>query len=298
MSTNTDNLYRPSGPGQPTGSGSVFRYLDWMTVVIYLLLVAAGAVCIYAASYDFDHANIFSFDEFSGKQIRWIGLSLLLGLGLLLIDARVYETYAFPTYAALMLLLVVTIFIAPDIKGSRSWLKFGPVSLQPAEFAKFATALALAKLFSGYGFSLNASKKNYLKAIGIIFLPIVLILAQKETGSALAYMALFFVLYREGMSGIVLFSALCAVVIFVVSVKFTDMSLIGMPVGELSVFVMIMLIMVVMTALYCRHPKAARNMFIWFAATTASLFILSLAGVSVPGATYIMMGITDRKSVV
>lgn len=292
MSTNTDNLYRPSGPGQPTGSGSVFRYLDWMTVVIYLLLVAAGAVCIYAASYDFDHANIFSFDEFSGKQIRWIGLSLLLGLGLLLIDARVYETYAFPTYAALMLLLVVTIFIAPDIKGSRSWLKFGPVSLQPAEFAKFATALALAKLFSGYGFSLNASKKNYLKAIGIIFLPIVLILAQKETGSALAYMALFFVLYREGMSGIVLFSALCAVVIFVVSVKFTDMSLIGMPVGELSVFVMIMLIMVVMTTLYCRHPKAARNMFIWFAATTASLFILSLAGVSVPGATYIMMGIT------
>lgn len=291
MSTNTDNVYRPSGPGQPSGAGSVFRYLDWITVIIYLLLVAAGAVCIYAASYDFDHASIFSFDEFSGKQIRWIGLSLILGLGILLVDAREYETYAYPIYTALILLLVVTIFVAPDIKGSRSWLKFGPLSLQPAEFAKFATSLALAKLFSGYGFSLNATRRNYLKAISIIVLPIVLILAQKETGSALAYTALFFVLYREGMSGIVLFSALCAVVIFVVSVKFTDLSMIGMPVGELSVYIMIMLITVVMTALYSRHPKAARNLLIWFASTLSVMFILSLAGVTVPGTTYIMTGI-------
>ena len=111
---------------------SIFRYIDWTTVIIYGILVLAGVVSIYAASYDYDHASIFSFDEFSGKQIRWIGLSFILGLVLLLIDSRMYETYAYPIYTGLLLLLIVTIFIAPDIKGSRSWLVIGSMSLQPA----------------------------------------------------------------------------------------------------------------------------------------------------------------------
>ena len=163
----------------------------------------AGVVSIYAASYDFDHASIFAFTEFSGKQLRWIGLGLVLGLIILLSDYRIYETYAYPLYVGMMILLVVTAIIAPDTKGSRSWLKFGPVSLQPAEFAKCATALALAKLFNSYNFKLK-SPASYAKAIGMILLPIVLIICEKETGSALAYLALFFVLYREGMSGMVL----------------------------------------------------------------------------------------------
>lgn len=274
----------------PTGADSVFRHLDWVTVALYVLLVTVGAICIYAASYDFDHANIFSFSEFSGKQIRWIGLSMILGLGILLLDARLFDTYAYPIYVAMMGLLVVTIFIAPDIKGSRSWLVLGPMSLQPAEFAKFATALALAKLFSGYGFVLSGST-NYFKALAIIFLPILLILAQKETGSALAYMALFFVLYREGMSGLVLLSALCAVVFFVVSVKYTDVIVAGIPTGELAVLVMIMLIIVIMTALYCRHPLSARNMLVWFVGTMTIIIGLSLFGVTIPSASYVVMGI-------
>ncbi len=290
MSTSTDNLYRPSAPGLSNGADSVFRHLDWVTVALYLLLVTVGAICIYAASYDFDHANIFSFSEFSGKQIRWIGLSMILGLGILLLDARLFDTYAYPIYVAMMGLLVVTIFIAPDIKGSRSWLVLGPMSLQPAEFAKFATALALAKLFSGYGFVLSGST-NYFKALAIIFLPILLILAQKETGSALAYTALFFVLYREGMSGLVLLSALCAVVFFVVSVKYTDVIVAGIPTGEFAVLVMIMLIIVIMTALYCRYPRAARNILIWFVGTMAIITGLSLLGVTIPSATYVVMGI-------
>lgn len=179
-------------------SESIFKHIDWFTVILYLVLVVAGVFSIYAASYDFDEASILSFNEFSGKQIRWIGLSLMLGMVLLIVDSRMYETYAYPIYLALLLLLLVTIFIAPDIKGLRSWLVLGPMSLQPAEFAKFATALALAKLFSTYNFNLNSSPRNYLKALLIIFVPIVLILAQKETGSALVYMSLFFVLYRRG----------------------------------------------------------------------------------------------------
>ena len=186
---------------------SVFKYVDWFTVVLYLILVTLGMVSIYAASYDFDHANMLSFAEFSGKQFRWIGLSLALGLILLLIDVRVYENYAYVIYGGLLLLLLVTIFVAPDIKGSHSWLVIGPMSLQPAEFGKCATALCLAKLFTTYNFQLNASRANYFRALTIIFLPVLLILGQNETGSALVYLSLFFVLYREGMSGLVLLAA-------------------------------------------------------------------------------------------
>ncbi len=173
---------------------SVFAHLDWTTVIIYLLMVIAGVVSIYAASYDFDEASVLSFDEFSGKQVRWIGLALVLGLFVLLVDYRVYETYAYPVYMIMLVVLFITPFIAPDIKGSHSWLSVGSMSLQPAEFAKCATALALAKLFSGYNFVLNAKAVNYVKALAIILIPVVLILLQNETGSALVYLSLFFVL--------------------------------------------------------------------------------------------------------
>lgn len=265
---------------------SLFRGIDWFTVAIYLLLVVAGAVSIYAASYDFDQANIFSFDEFSGKQIRWIGLSFLIGFFLLMIDRRLYETYAYPIYVGMILLLIVTIFIAPDIKGSRSWLVFGPMSLQPAEFTKFATALALAKLFSGYNFVLNSRPSNYFRVLLIILLPVLLILAQKETGSALVYLSLFFVLYREGMSGLVLAAALCAVVIFVLVVKFTDGVILGISTGEFAVFILVMVIMVAMLALYARHFVAARNVTLWFVATGAIVALLAAFDIDVPGNIY------------
>lgn len=270
---------------------SVLKYVDWFTVIIYILLVTAGMISIYAASYDFDHANMLSFAEFSGKQFRWIGLSLGLGLVLLLIDVRVYENYAYVIYVAVLLLLLITIFIAPDIKGSRSWLVLGPMSLQPAEFGKFATALCLAKLFSSYNFVLNASKKNYIRALLIIFLPVILILGQKETGSALVYLSLFFVLYREGMSGLVLLAALCAVVFFVVAVKFTGSLLLGIPVGQAAVFIMIMVLVVAMLAIYCKHFEAARNVFLWYAGTGIIVTILSMTGISVPGTVYFLFAI-------
>ena len=272
-------------------NSSVFKYVDWFTIILYIVLVLAGMVSIYAASYDFDHANMLSFTEFSGKQFRWIALSLVLGLVILLIDVRVFENYAYVIYVGLLMLLVVTIFVAPDIKGSHSWLVLGPVSLQPAEFGKFATALCLAKLFSGYNFVLNASKKNYLLALLIIFSPILLILAQNETGSALVYMSLFFVLYREGMSGLILLAALCAVIFFVVEVKFADTLLLGIPMGQSVVFILIMLLMVAMLALYCRHFEATRNVALWFAGTGAIVAILSMLGVNVPGTLYFSLAI-------
>lgn len=262
---------------------SVWSGVDWLTVALYLAMVLFGVVSIYAASYDFDHASIFSFDEFSGKQLRWIGLSLLLGVVLLLIDARMYETYAFPVYVMVVLLLLATPFLAPDIKGSHSWLVIGPMSLQPAEFAKFATALALAKLFSGYNFQLNAKVSNYIKALSIIFIPIVLILLQNETGSALTFLALFFVLYREGMSGLILFAAIMAVVVFVVAVKFAQTTIMGIPSGHFSVFVITQAAMVGMLIVYGKRLEIARNVLLWFAGTGILAWILSLCGISIPG---------------
>ncbi|MDE7408342.1 MAG: rod shape-determining protein RodA, partial [Muribaculaceae bacterium] len=179
---------------------------------------------------------------------------------------------------------------APDIKGSRSWLVFGPMSMQPAEFGKFATALALAKLFSGYNFMLNSKATNYLKAFIIIFTPVLLIFLQHETGSALAYLALFFVLYREGMSGLVLLAAVCAVVIFVVAVKYTETQILGMPSGVFSVLIMTMIVTVLMLFFYAREAIGARNLLIGYIITMAGAFIASSFGVDIPY-DYVMIGI-------
>ena len=210
-----------------------------MTVILYLILVLCGWISIYAASYDFDNASIFDFAERSGKQLMWIGLSLVLAFMILMVDFRVYETYAYLFYGIIILLLIATIFLAPDIKGSRSWLVLGPISLQPAEFAKFATALALARSFGTYGFSLK-NRRDLFRAVFIILLPIVLIIAQKETGSALVFASLIVVLYREGLSGWFLFYGLCAVVYFVVAVKYSSVLWGEIPAGEVLVFVLIL----------------------------------------------------------
>ena len=263
---------------------TLFRNLDWLTVLLYLLMVAAGVISIYAASYDFDNAAILDFNEFSGKQARWIGLSFAIGFILLLIDTRMYETYAYPIYALILVLLFITPFIAPDIKGSKSWLVFGPMSLQPAEFAKFATALALAKLLSGYNFILTAKFSNFIRAVAIIVTPIVLILLQKETGSALTFLALFFVLYREGMTGLILFGALFAVVIFVVAVKFTEPLVMGIPIGEFWLLIAILAVMLVMLFVFNRRFVLVRNVLGWYALCGATLWVLTgPCGMELPG---------------
>lgn len=246
-------------------------------------MVIAGVISIYAASYDFDDASMLSFSEYSGKQIRWIGLALVLGLIILLTDARIFEDYAYPFYLIMIVVLILTIFISPNIKGSHSWIKLGSMSLQPAEFAKCATALALGKLFNTYNFQLNASRQNFMKALALIFIPILIILAQKETGSALAYLALFFVLYREGMSGLVLLAALCAVVFFVVAMKYSTEVYLGIPGGEAIVMGLIMILMVLMTSYYARSGVEARHLFMGFAGGWCIVWVLSWFGVSLPG---------------
>lgn len=254
-----------------------------------MILVAYGAVSIYAASYDFDNASLFDLREFSGKQILWIGLSLVIGCVIMITDYRIYKTYAYPIYIGVLIILLITIFIAPDIKGSHSWIKIGSMSLQPAEFGKFATALALAKLFDSYNFRLNAKISNYFRALITIFLPIIFILMQKETGSALVYISFIFVLYREGMSGLVLFSVLCAISYFVVAIKFADPLILGMPSGEFTVFILIMLVFSLMLLFYCKDIIIARNVIYGFVGSGLVVTILSLCHVPVNGLLYFII---------
>ena len=266
---------------------NLLRSVDWFTIVLYFIMVVAGAVSIYAATYDYDRASMFSLSEYSGKQFLWAGLSFLIGFSLLLIDRRIYEAYAYPLYGFMILLLIATVFLAPDIKGSRSWLVFGPVSLQPAEFAKTATALALAKLFSTYGFTLNGWR-NYAIAIGIILLPILCIIMERETGTALVYLALIFVLYREGMSGFVLFAALMAVVYFVVVLKFAAMTFMGIPLGMVIAFILVMTLVVGMLLVYCRSWILGRNVLIGYIAAAVIAVGLTLLGVKVNGYAFFL----------
>lgn len=269
-------------PIQQSGRSAI-RNVDLPIVIIYLILVISGAISIYAASYDFDNASILDFSEFSGKQFMWIALSISLGTAILLVDDWFFETYAYVIYTLIVLLLIVTIFIAPNIKGSHSWIVLGPVSLQPAEFAKFATALALAKLFSSYNFVLNSKASNYFKALLIILLPVIIIKLQDETGSALVFLSLFLVLYREGMSGFVLFSALSAVVIFVVGLKYSAITILGIPGGEFIVLSLILLTILGMALLYCRSLIASRNILIIYGAAAIIYLVFHLFGIDING---------------
>ena len=131
---------------------SIWKSIDWVTVLLYMVLVTCGWFSICGASYTYGETDLFSFDYRSGKQLVWIGCSLGIGFILLMLEEKMYELLAYLFYGAMMVLLLVTPFLARDIKGSLSWIDLGPVRLQPAEFAKYATALALAKMMSAYGF--------------------------------------------------------------------------------------------------------------------------------------------------
>lgn len=237
-----------------------FRTFDWLTAIIYVILVLCGWATINAASYDFDGASIFDFSRTSGKQIVWFGLALFLIVVILCIDVKTYMTYPPLIYLGVMLLLLVTIFIAPDIKGSHSWLRFGTFQIQPAEFGKFSTALMLAWLFNTYNFKFTETA-NFLKTCAVVLLPVCLIILQRETGSALVYFSLILLFYRMGMSGIVLWAGFCAVLIFVLAVKYSIDVVTGLPsdMGENLVLLFIPYLVALMLAFYANNKSAAWN---------------------------------------
>ncbi len=234
----------------------VWRSLDWWTVGIYLVLVAMGWVSICGASYDYGETDFFSLSTRTGMQLVWIATAVVIAFVLLMMDSNYFETFAFVVYIFFLLLLVATIFNPHEIKGSRSWLVMGPLRIQPAEFAKFATALALAKVMSAHNFNLS-NWRNALTSLAIILLPMMAIIAEKETGSALVYLAFFLVLYREGMMGSILFTGVALVVYFIIGVKYDNIMLWFTPtsVGKYAVFVLIQLFTCALVWVYVKDRK-------------------------------------------
>ncbi len=215
--------------------------LDWTTVAYFVILVLMGWVSIYGASYNFDQSGILDWNQRAGKQFVWILTAFGIGGMLLLVDYKMYNFFAYFIYAATIALLILTIFVAPDIKGSRSWLVIGPVSFQPAELAKMATSLALARFMSSYNYKIK-NWKDIIPLGMFILLPFILIILQKETGSALVFVALLLMLYREGMNGIVLLMIVLAIILFVVVIRFS-MATIGVEQGTVGFIAAMLLIL-------------------------------------------------------
>ena len=255
----------------------VLRSLDWWTILIYLALLTFGWVSVCGASYSYGETDIFSLDTRSGMQIVWIATSIVLGFVLLMTDDRYYEMLAFIIFGILLVLLFGTIFNPHTIKGSRSWLVLGPLRLQPAEFSKFATALALAKLMSIYGYDIH-KWKHFAAALVIIFLPMIFIVLQHETGSALVYVSFFLMLYREGMPGCVLLTGVAMVVYFVVGIRFADVMMWYTPisVGRFSVLLMIMLFSSTMVWVYCKDRQRAFQLLAGSVGSSLLLLLFSL----------------------
>lgn len=238
--------------------------IDWLTIGLYAIMVLFGWFTIYAASYDFDNSAWIDMSARHGKQLIWIGLSVVLAVVVMLIDSKFYTNVAYVFYALMMVLLVVTIFIAPDVKGSHSWLRFGSFQIQPAEFAKYATLLCLAKLMSSYGFNLQ-NKRNLFTALAVVFLPALIIIAQSETGSALVFVSLLLVLFREGMNGLVLVLGALAILFFILVLRYNNLpteagaeTLTPELYGFIITFVLSIVVSMVFVHLYTRSKTCVR----------------------------------------
>jgi rod shape determining protein RodA len=216
--------------------------------------VLFGWLNIYGASYTFDQTSIFDFSNRAGKQFTWILGSLVLGFVLLMIDYKTYDVLAYFAYGAMVLLLLATPFLAHDIKGSMSWISLGPVSLQPAEFAKCVVALAVAKYMSQYDYKIR-SWRDLVIPFALIGVPaLIIMIMQKETGSALVFSSFLLVFYRQGMSGYVLWMGLAAVALFIISIRFGG---VPVPLGSGSVGILTCMLLLTAVEIYfiCKEHK-------------------------------------------
>ena len=265
------------------------RNIDWWTVFLYIALMSFGWISVCGASYSYGETDIFSLDTRSGMQIVWICTSIVLGFVIVMLDDRFYDTFSFVIYGLLVLLLFATIFNPHTIKGSRSWLVMGPLRLQPAEFAKFATALALAKFMSTYGYNIN-QWKHFAATLVIIMVPMICIVLQHETGSALVYLSFFLMFYREGMPGSILFTGVAMVAYFVVGIRFADVHFGDSPtsVGKFAVLFMVQIFSLGMVWVYC-HRQLALRLILYILGITLVLVLFLRPYMDI---VYIQLGMT------
>lgn len=201
------------------GTRSLIDNVDWITVLLYSVLIFAGWANIYAAVYNEEFQSIFDTTQRYGKQLLWIGTAAVLAVIILLIDERFFSTFGYLIYGVIILMLVAVLMVGAATKGATSWFAIGGFKIQPSEFSKFATNLALAKYLSTLNIRMT-DLKTKLTAAAIIGLPAILILLQNDTGSALVYGAFILVLYREGLSGNILLVGVLTAFLFVMTLIF------------------------------------------------------------------------------
>lgn len=251
--------------------------LDWWTIGLYLVLIFIGWCTIYAACYDYDNAEIFNFSANHGKQIIWISTALILGAIILTIDSKFYSNIAYLFYVLMIILLIATIFLATDTKGSHSWLNFGAFKIQPAEFAKYATCLCLSAYLSKSQTNLRQNK-DLMMAIGIILLPAIIIIAQSETGSALVFFSFFLLLFREGMNGIILILGVFAIVFFVLVLRYNNLpdAVVGVDVPELFGFILVFAIAVITALVFLRIYTKDKTCMLTFLGINIGIYAVGI----------------------
>ena len=196
---------------------SIIGKVDWMTILIYFALVLIGWFSIFSARYNEAHPSIFDMSQVYGKQLIWIGVSLLMGFIILLIDAKFFNAFALWIYIAVLFSLFAVLVYGKATKGATSWIDLGGgIKFQPSEFAKMATALAVASYLGRLDVDLQ-KRKDQLFAIGLVLIPMVLVLLQNDTGSAIVFVSFIFIFYREGLPGAgwVMLAGVVAVILFV-----------------------------------------------------------------------------------
>ena len=174
--------------------------IDWVAILIYLALVVIGWVNIYAAVHEDSALSDFSMNSRYGMQLIWIGITMCVAVVLLLLDERFYHMLAYPAYIVGIAVLLLVLVAGKEVNGAKAWINIGSISLQPGEFAKFTTALAVARYMSRYNFSITSLRELIPLAI-LIGIPPIIIIMQKDAGSALVYTSFLFMLYREGLNG-------------------------------------------------------------------------------------------------
>lgn len=240
---------------------SIFTNVDWPIVGVYLLLVLMGWLNIYATLYNED-SSLFDFTQRHGKQLMWIGISLVVFLVITLVDSRLFETLAYVFYGIGMLLLIGVLIGGNEIKGAKSWFVIGGISFQPSETAKYVTALAVAFYLSRPGIKIGNFKPKLMMFL-MIALPGILIALQPDPGSTLVYLAFIFVLYREGMSGNIMIVGLVMVMLFIVTL-FAKQTSVMMPFVDIELngkYVLISFLALITGALYMLLKNLSKN--IW-----------------------------------
>ena len=244
---------------------SIFNKLDWPLVITYLVLMLIGLITIYAAGYNPEYPKIYDISQTYGKQVIWIAVCLLIGFVIINMSSKAFSVFSYAYYGIIILLLFIVLFIAKEVNGARAWIDLGFFRLQPSEFAKFSTCLALAYYISELETNLAYTKK-LLIALAIILVPFILILAQHDMGSALVFLSFAFLLNRFGMSDYIIFTGFFVIIISILSLMLSPIYLI-----------LSMIAIVIIIAFFNRKSKDINKYLIAGVAITAFVAIYSIS---------------------